>query len=156
MPFLSLFDPTFGQATLDAAGYIGGNHLTEGIDVLALKSEVVANGGLDDVLIEAKKCLSSLLHAGILTGEAGDEYSVMAVRIEFGVQSPLGEHGHLVGLEVVVNGSGPVLEREFGAEAALNDDVDFGTAGVRVWGVEAARTEEADGHANASADDRRI
>ena len=48
---------------------------------------------------------------------------------------------------------GAVFEREFGDEAAFDDDVDLGAARVRVWRVEAARADEAERHADAGADE---
>ena len=91
------------------------------------------------------------MHTRIFRGETGDEKGVGAIRVEFGVDGTLGEHGHLVGGQVVGDGLGFVLQGEFGDEAALDDDVDFRGARVRVRGVEAAGAQEAQRHGDAGA-----
>ena len=68
------------------------------------------------------------------------------------MHSALRENGHLVRIEPIRHAADAVLEREFRDEGTGGDDVDFGTARVRVGRVEAAGAEEAEGHGDAGAD----
>ena len=142
------------QALLDPFGDIGRDEAPDFIHVLSGKG-ILSKRRLHDIVVEPEERLRGLLHAGILTREPSDEERVVAARVEFGVDGALREDGHLVRVELVGDAVGTVLEREFGYEAAFDDDVDLGTARVGVRGVEAAGTDEAEGHADAGADEGR-
>lgn len=106
---------------------------------------------MQNVVVEIVQSLRRLLDAWVLGGEAGDEDGVGAVWVPLGVDGALGEDGHLVLVEAVADQGGAVLEDVLGPQGALDDDVDLGGARVRVRGVEAAGTDEAEGHADAVA-----
>ena len=66
-----------------------------------------------------------------------------------------GKDGHLHRYERVGDGARAILLYELGGHAPFDEDVEFGAARVRVWGVEATRSEEADRHCSIGADERR-
>ena len=69
------------------------------------------------------------------------------------MDSALRKNGHLVRVESVRDAMGAVLECELGYQAAFDDDVDLGAAGVGVWCVEPAGTDKAEYHADSSPDE---
>ena len=140
------------QALLHAFGHVGRNKAPDLIHVLASKS-ILPERRLDNIVIEPKESLRRLLHTGVFARETSDKDGIVAAGVELGVDGALRENGHLVRVESVRDGVGAVLERELGDQAAFDRDVDLGAAGMGVRGVEAAGTEEADGHADTGADE---
>ncbi len=153
-PVLFLADVALPQALLHPQGHVGRDQAPDFIHVLPRKS-ILPQRRLDDVIVEPKERLRRLLHARILARESGHEERVVASGVELCVDGALREHGHLVRVEAVGDAAGAVFEGEFRDETAFDDDVDLGAAGVRVRGVEAAGADEAEGHADAGADEGR-
>ena len=71
------------------------------------------------------------------------------------MNSALREHRHLVRIESISDAAGAVFERELCYQGPLDDDVDLGAAGVGMWGIETAGTDEAECHADSGADEGR-
>lgn len=131
------------------------NQAPESCNIFPFEREPVPNRGLHDRRVQAEEGLRFLLHAGILACERGNEYRTAAVRVEFRVQRAEGEGGHLQRDERVADGSRAVFLHELRAHAAFDEDVEFSTARVGVWSVEATRTEEPDRHRCIAANKRR-
>ena len=140
------------QALLNPLGYISRNEAPNLIHVLSSKG-ILPQRGLDNIIVEPEERLRRLLHAWILTREPSHEERVIAPRVELRVDSALRENGHLVRVEFVGDAVGAVLQGEFGDEAAFDDDVDLGAAGMSVRGVETAGSDEAERHAYSGADE---
>ena len=143
----------FHQACLHPFSHISRNEAPDLIHVLSSKS-ILPKSRLHNIIIEPKERLRSLLHPRIFTRKSSDKERVIAAGIEFRMDSALRENRHLVRVESVGDAVGTVLERELGYQAAFDDDVDLGAAGVRVWGVETAGADEAERHADSGADER--
>ena len=141
------------QALLHPFSHVCRDEAPNLIHVLSSKG-VLPKSRLHNIVIEPKERLRGLLHARIFTRESSDKKRVLAAGIELRVDSALRKNGHLVRVEPVGNAVGAVLEREFGYQAAFDDDVDLGAAGVGVWRVETAGTDEAECHADSGPDER--
>ena len=149
---IPLLDAAGLQALLDAVGHVGGDGGAEGVDILAVEEGVAAQGRGGDVGVEPEEGLGGLLHAGVLVAEGGHEDGRVAAGVELGVHGALGEDDGLELGGVVRDRGEAVLRDELGVERALDHDVELGGARVHVRGVEAAGADEADGHADAVAD----
>lgn len=91
----------------------------------------------------------------ILVSKAGHKRCRCAVGVKFGMHSSGREDGHVVAVETVVDGAGTVLHDKLSLQAAFNNDVHFCGPRVGVWCVKAAAIKEAEGHADAAADEGR-
>ncbi len=140
------------QALLHPQGHVGRDEAPDLIHVLSRKS-ILPQRRLHDIIVEPKERLRRLLHTRILAREPGHEERVLASRVELGVNSALREHSHLIRVQSVRDAASAVLEGEFRDQGPLDDDVDLGAPGMRVRGVEAAGADEAEGHADAGADE---
>ena len=149
---LSFADMALTQALLHPFGHVGRDEAPNFIHVLSSKS-ILAESGLHNIIVEAKESLRGLLDAGIFAREPSHEQRIVTARVELGVDGALRENGHLIRVESVGDTVGAVLEGEFCDQAALDDDVDLGAAGMGVRGVETTGADEAECHADAGADE---
>lgn len=136
----ALGDLALLQALLDAERDASGDALADGLDVFA--GDGLAESGGEDVIREGKAVVGDLASAEVLAVEAGDEDHVLAVRVELGVDGALVERRHLELLDGVgddaalaVSVDDPVLGHHLGHQAALDDELELGAAGVHVEGV---------------------
>ena len=141
------------QAFFHPFSHVGWDEAPDLIHILSSKS-ILPESRLHNILVEPKERLCGLLHTRIFTRESSDKERVIAARIELRMDSTLRENGHLIRVESVGDAMGAVLEREFGYQATLDDDIYLGAAGVGVWGIETAGTDEAERHADSGPDER--
>jgi hypothetical protein len=154
VPLAVALDAALLEAAVDALGDILGDVLAEALNVLAVERGDTAKGRANHGRVEVEESLSDLLNAGVDIVKAGDEDGIFAVRVEFSMNSPLREDGHLVKRESVGDWRKTVLDDEVSDEAALDDDVELGGAIVDMRSIHAARAEEAEGHGSAVSDER--
>lgn len=152
IPLSVPLDATLVQASINAERHILGNQLPEALDVLAVQGLDAAESGLHDVAAETEEVLGDLGDAGVGVVETGDEDGVFAVGVEFLVDGTLGEDGHLVLRDGVLNRTDAVLHDEVGDQSALDYDVQLGSSVMNVGSVHATRTQEANSHASAITD----
>ena len=141
------------QTLLHPFSHVSRDEAPDLIHILSSKS-ILPKSRLHNIVVEPKERLRGLLHARIFTRESSHKERVIATRIEFRMDSALRENGHLVRVKSVGDAVSAVLERELGYQTAFDDDVDLGAAGVGVWRVEAAGTDEAECHADSGPDER--
>jgi len=98
------------------------------------------------VLGKAEKSLSCLLSPRVGVTKGGDERRVLARGVELGVHGSLWEDGHLVLLQLGRDYSGFVLGGHLRIDGAIDDEIKFCGARMRVGRVEAAGPEETHCH----------
>jgi hypothetical protein len=142
----ALLDVALGEALVDADSQVGGDGSAELLDVLAIEGAGEAEGGVDDVLVEAEEVLGDLAGTGVGLVEGRDEGGRLAVVVDLVVDGADGEDGALELLQRRRNLHGEaVLEDEAGIDGALDDSEELSGARVGVRGVDAAGSEEGDG-----------
>ena len=134
------------QALLHPFGYGRRDEAPELFQVRSSKG-LLRNSSLHNIIIEPKECLRRLLRSRIIAPEPSHEDRLIAVGIELRMHGALRVDGHLVRVDSVGYAVCAVLENELRNEAALDDGVDLGAAGMAVRGVETTRTEEGHCHA---------
>ena len=133
--------------------------MAKGVDIRAIHR--LSERGLDDIGAETNQLIKDLSGAEILTVESSHERGGRAVGVELRMHAPQIKGRHLISVDLV--GDDPplarlgiqdaVLGQHLRHQAALGDDLELDGARVHVWGVEAAGVQEADGHADAGADE---
>ena len=144
----------FHQTLLHPFSHVSWDETPDLIHILSSKS-ILPKSRLYNIVVEPKERLRGLLHTRIFTRESSDEERVIAAGIELRMDSALRKNGHLVRIQSVGDAVGAVLECELDYQAAFDDDVDLGAAGVGVWGIETAGADEAECHADSGPDESR-
>ena len=157
---LPLLNSAPHQALVDAKGDAPGDCSANGIDILA--ANLAAEHGGNEIAVVGEELVGDLAGAKVLIGERSDEDGVLALGVELGVDAALVEGGHVPGAEVCADDAPTplgvehaVLGRHLGDEAAADDNLQLGAAGVHVERVDAARPDRPDRHARVGAHERR-
>ena len=143
---LSSGDATCTEALINTESNVSWDETPEGIDVASVDGSVTTESSSDDVGSEAEEGLGDGLNTGVFTGEASNEDTLCAERVELGVHCAHGEDGHLVLGKVVDDSGRTVLEGELGDQGTLDDNVDLRATRMDVGSVEATGSEEPKSH----------
>lgn len=82
-----------GKADLHILGQIGGDHVAEVLDVLAVDLLGEPKSSVDNLIVEREEALRNLVGTWVLGVEASDENGPLAVVVELEVDGALGKHG---------------------------------------------------------------
>jgi hypothetical protein len=151
------------EADLHILGQIGGDHVAELCDVLAVDLLRESKGSVDDLVVEREEALCDLVGTRVLRVEASDEYSRITVIIKLEVDGTLGEHCALKEVElagdlwaVSLANDETVLEDVAEADVLSTDDgEELGSTRVYVRCVDTAGLHEAEsGRYSEASEDR--
>jgi len=128
------------------------DHGLELLDITTIDDDVSTDGSGENVAWELEEVIGNLGGTWIFVVETGDEDGLTAVWVEFLVDSTLWENVQLEGGDVGVDDTGTVLKNNGAVETTDDWNVQFGSTGMGMWGIETAWAEETHGHSGTGTD----